>query len=1535
MQSIVRKAVRPFMVVLKGIILSLIICATGGAWAAVTKTNPVTGETETYENTFTGGTNGTGTEWNDTANWDTAVTPFVSGDYNASLVSNKTASTSTSTAVDGWTLRVGAYDGAVVTWSGGISKIQAGTAGCWLTADATSSITLAFNGNSKQLEGSSTYPLKLSSAKAGGITWTSGLSNAGNTTLPFWYYLKGAGTVVYGGDITVANAQVVKQADVTLTGTSQVSSKTLVTFGSGTTATFTADAEIKVYDIDGETLVDTVYLATVNNTGETTLTEESAVGTCELVQTSTGIDLYYVDGDPSSIVAKTYKPSININFAYGNNPLTTAADVGISDYSVPGTSWNNMVSPSEAFTTPLTTIYKVDSTGATSLISGASVAVSGTRGSYRYNDDSGATTLYHGYIDDRNNATDTPTIVVTGIPYYAYKLVVYFSNDIDARNFGYITVNGSHYKGDSENNTTVTCDGESTDKWGAASHSGWTEGGNYLVIPDQVNADGNLTIVSHCLSGARAGVAAVQIVEVPKTAEEGELVINVSGDTTYTVSEDATYTTVYVTGAGTLAFSDEGTITTTTLNVGPGATVPMGSSLTPTTVTGAGTVVYNGAVPTTGLGWTDSANWKGTLWVKNTTFTGVVPNTMANANSTLRLSGVVGYFNNGGSKQTCDGTLELENDSYSYAFSVSDGYSTYGITVFAKLKGSGLLGVQSANIAQRYVFKDASEFTGTFNLAARTLRVILGDGESLSPDEGTITIVSGATATVASGKTWTANTGGFRVEGTLNVNGTLASSASAAIKGSGTVVSTGKLPSVNGSAWWQNTDWTGTLWIKSYAISALNSNLYGNEGSTLKFTGVTGYFAQSHVNTVPIELENSGSTVAFNYNDGWGGELLTFSELKGTGTLQTSNAGDGGTIWVKKWDAFTGVMNLGKKQVVMGGSEPAHGNVNRGGKLVIAEGAVVTNLNSTTSWTAGGGIEVNGTFAASDRTAWADGTAMTINSTGILNMYGSGVNDTSKSFANVTGTGTIWYSQTTTANDKWSALPSSAANMFANTLSVSNDNVNAGVIITMNGASDVVTTNANVSGTGYFRSDWNSGTYRGFLALQSKNTTWSGTFGSSSRIKKFIVAGVDGATDRTLTLAGTQSSTIPLTVESLGSVNITGTYLGATTVAGTFGGTGTLTGNLTFEAGATFKAFASDTDGLAVSGTVAYPEEGTVTVDVSDLTLSSSGTTLITFTSAPSAEDIASKMAPSSGAFLKLDGSTLKAYPLVATYNDENYATIAEAINAAEQAGDTYADVTILDPNATCPDGYYIDAENNNALAMYQAAYVLTDSTKAYFKTAQLAVNSIQTAENATAYKFSRFEVYYGTEAAMSIDLSAAIWGTLNRTIKVKCLNGATVVVTITSDEYALSASAADEDGIVTYSKTAKAATYFWAAASQASWSRPTNWKVGSAEGATAARAPSETDTAILGNGANVSGVDTVLSVAALQVSGAVTISGGGSLTSESAITLGASDSITITGTLSPTPTTNVSHSRVKTVTVDGTTTYSVEVIPGTIFSVY
>ena len=289
----------------------------------------------------------------------------------------------------------------------------------------------------------------------------------------------------------------------------------------------------------------------------------------------------------------------------------------------------------------------------------------------------------------------------------------------------------------------------------------------------------------------------------------------------------------------------------------------------------------------------------------------------------------------------------------------------------------------------------------------------------------------------------------------------------------------------------------------------------------------------------------------------------------------------------------------------------------------------------------------------------------------------------------------------------------------------------------------------------------------------------------------------------------------------------------------------------------------------------------------------------------------------------------------VAQYGETKYETIQEAIDAAVAAGHTFADVKILDPAATCPDGYCVDTDNSNALTKCQAAIIQNNvgviSTN-YFKTAQLAVDAIEA--NVQAYqKYTHFEVYSGTEAAMSINLSATVWSALHRTVKVKCLNGATVAVTTASDEYTVSAGEAGEDGIVEYSKVDKAATYVWVATSQQDWYRPANWKVGSAEGATASRAPGSTDTVVFSDGASVSGVSGI-SVAALQVSGTVTFTGDGTLTSASAITLGANDSIVITGTLSPVPTTTVPRHVVKATTVDGTTTYSV-VAKGFFFMTY
>ena len=490
----------------KRLALALCLATPIVSWAGFERTNPVTGETENYTWKFVGTDTWDGTgNWQDSNGSNPSGTPAKTGDntWEPILFDNKdpgeTISINTDMSVEGWNLRMGLYNGANVTMNTFV-KYQGGTT-MWMTVDETSQLTV---GGFSKGNIADNKVIKLSSAKAGGILWNVNLESDGNANNTFEYYLKGNGSVSYQA-VSAANHKI-KMADVTLSGgEKEVKSKTLVSFTSSS-KTFTADATIKRLNSSGADLGDDALIATVNTTGTTTLTASDAVGTCELVQTSAGIVLYWVDGDPAEMVEKAYKPSISVNFTTGTS-LSTAADVGISEYAIPGTSWNNLIGNNGS----LTTVTGVDSTGTASDIAGATVTISGTRGYWYYDDNSGATTLYNGYIDDRNNGSDTPTIVVGGIPYDSYKLVVYFSNNSDGVNFGYITVNGNKYKGD--NGSTVTCEGAATDKWGSANHSAWTEGGNYLVTPVLPNKNGTLTLISHDLAGCRSGVAAIQIVE--------------------------------------------------------------------------------------------------------------------------------------------------------------------------------------------------------------------------------------------------------------------------------------------------------------------------------------------------------------------------------------------------------------------------------------------------------------------------------------------------------------------------------------------------------------------------------------------------------------------------------------------------------------------------------------------------------------------------------------------------------------------------------------------------------------------------------------------------------------------------------------------------------------------------------------------------------------------------------------------------------------------------------------------------------------
>lgn len=156
-------------------------------------------------------------------------------------------------------------------------------------------------------------------------------------------------------------------------------------------------------------------------------------------------------------------------------------------------------------------------------------------------------------------------------------------------------------------------------------------------------------------------------------------------------------------------------------------------------------------------------------------------------------------------------------------------------------------------------------------------------------------------------------------------------------------------------------------------------------------------------------------------------------------------------------------------------------------------------------------------------------------------------------YSRVKGSGTIWY-YCTNSTAKWRTLPSEASRQPSKTLSVRND-LTAGLIITLNGSAAPETTLGSISGSGNFRSDWSGGDdSRSLRIVQSKNTEHNDIFISSSgntRLKQVIVAGADGATEKTLTLSGNTTTTArPLEIESSGSVKLTGSWNAAITING-------------------------------------------------------------------------------------------------------------------------------------------------------------------------------------------------------------------------------------------------------------------------------------------------------------------------------------------------------------------------------------------------
>ena len=728
-------------------------------WAAdIVKTNPVTGETGTYSYTYVGSGNWTAADWQDANEAPADAAPNTSGSniWTPLLVDGKTVSVGT---IEGYTFRLGLFGGANAT-IGTLTKFQSG---CWIQVDSTSVLTVNALGDGSY-EGVNRFYV----AASQGIKFTMADYNKGGT---YWYHFTGDGSVSYKQ--LTGGTHSIKDADVTLEQPSAkvLRNKTLVSFTNQ--PTIGIDAAVKIKNASGDVL-HVAYLNSCADTEPTISTADSA-GTCQFVRTSTGIVLYWVDGEFSA--PSSYGESISVNFEHGSTGVdyTYGSAYGAPGYSVQGAYWNTMVSAggsSGSFSTPLSSVVRKSSNGSREVAEGLSVAVSNTRGSWY---SSGGNILY-GYIDDTNNGTQNPVVTVANIPadFANYRVVMYFSNDTNGRQFGYVTLNDQNYWG--------------TGAWGSANYAAFVEDGNYRVSPVIPRGDGTLTIVTHNMqSNVRAGLAAVQIVKVdagyiasdggtgelawnttPPASGSEDGIVSLTGDATLTVDSAASFGRLSLTGVGTLTLAGEAKITAATIDVGKDVVLNVNADrLDATTFTGSGTVVYTGSAPAAGKGWTDSASWTGTVQVKNVTNlrgtsggnTYIDFNNCGNANSVIELNGVAGWINPG---YTCDVPLKISG-----TLSLTDGYSNKSNAFkVRKLLGNGVINCSSkADTMVFNVTEDWSGFSGRIELNNKC--IVFGETIPDTLTKGTIYVCEGAVVTPQhSSGTWWA-VGGIKVDGEL------------------------------------------------------------------------------------------------------------------------------------------------------------------------------------------------------------------------------------------------------------------------------------------------------------------------------------------------------------------------------------------------------------------------------------------------------------------------------------------------------------------------------------------------------------------------------------------------------------------------------------------------------------------------------------------------------------------------------------------------------------------------------------------------
>lgn len=187
--------------------------------------------------------------------------------------------------------------------------------------------------------------------------------------------------------------------------------------------------------------------------------------------------------------------------------------------------------------------------------------------------------------------------------------------------------------------------------------------------------------------------------------------------------------------------------------------------------------------------------------------------------------------------------------------------------------------------------------------------------------------------------------------------------------GSGTLVLSAALKSAAPARWFES--WTGTVWLQNLSDITIVPANYGNAGSVIKFTGVTGQIAAGTAFLPAVELEDNGATKALTLNSysTISASTISFSEFRGSGTFATvggtADAYPRTSFKILKWDDFAGTLEIDRGRAIFGTDTISNDDWRY---IYVSEDAAVTIADGKT-WTADQGLRVNGELTVESNSA--------------------------------------------------------------------------------------------------------------------------------------------------------------------------------------------------------------------------------------------------------------------------------------------------------------------------------------------------------------------------------------------------------------------------------------------------------------------------------------------------------------------------------------------------------------------------------------